>query len=73
MLNHYRRPSRSALARGLADAVLADDLLRRAAEVRRLVEERSPFALVRAVELAAGLAARSAKPVGCSPTSYRPG
>ena len=50
------------LARGLADAVLGDELVRQAVEVRRLVEERSPFALVRAVELAAGVARRTAAP-----------
>ena len=54
------------LARGLADAVLADELVRRAVEVRRLVEEWSPFALVRAAELAAGVASRGATPMRAS-------
>ena len=40
------------LANALADVVLNDPLVRRALLLKELLETRSPFALVRAVELA---------------------
>ena len=40
------------LAGELAEAILSHDGVQRAAMLRRLVAERSPFALVRAVDLA---------------------
>ena len=39
----------------LVAAVLDDPLVQRALEVQRLVRERSPFVLVRAIELAEGV------------------
>ena len=54
-----------ALAQELAEAVLGQEEVQRAAGLRRLLGENSPFALVRAVELAellrAGIEARSRK------------
>ncbi len=52
------------LAGELAEAILVEEKVQRAAMLRRLVAERSPFALVRAVDLAelilsAGLAANA--------------
>lgn len=40
------------LAGELAESILGQDDVQRAAMLRRLVQERSPFALVRAIELA---------------------
>ena len=46
------RPESLGLAAELADGVLMQDLVKRATELRDLLAVRSPFALVRAVELA---------------------
>jgi hypothetical protein len=44
------------LAEDLADAVLGEPLVEKALALKRLLRERSPFALLRAVELAEALA-----------------
>jgi hypothetical protein len=55
-----------ALAQELAEAVLGQEEVQRAARPRRLLGQNSPFTLVRAVELAeillGGIEARSRKP-----------
>ena len=52
-------PESLELAAAMVEEVLSDPILRRALVLERLLAEGSPFALVRALELAKSLSARS--------------